>query len=31
MYLALNNLEWLMCHKTKSNETKLSKAIFPHQ
>ena len=23
MDLALNNLQWLMCHKTKQNQTKL--------
>ena len=27
MDLALNNLQWLMCHKTKPNETKSNKVV----
>ena len=27
MDLALNNLQWLMCHKTKTNQTKTAHVI----
>ena len=26
VYIALNNLKWLICHKTKSNQTKSSES-----
>ena len=29
MDLALNNLQWLICHKTKPNQTKPSLILLP--